>query len=115
MPALSVPPGLLGPQEIGAELVEARAADLTHHEVDLGLEDVDRLFDPRQSERDRAIKRRTAKGDELCAETQRDQYIGAAPDAAVEHHRHSIADRRLDRRQGVKRGRRLIELPPAMV
>src|SRR6266436_4900327 len=35
---------VVAPQEIGAELIEARAADLAHHQVDLVDEDVDRLF-----------------------------------------------------------------------
>ena len=33
------------------------------------------------------------------AEAERDQHVGAAANAAVEHHRHALADRRLDRRQ----------------
>jgi isopentenyl diphosphate isomerase/L-lactate dehydrogenase-like FMN-dependent dehydrogenase len=47
-PGLAVPCPVLLPQEIGAELVEARAADLRHHGVDLGAEDVDRLLYPRK-------------------------------------------------------------------
>ncbi len=86
-----------------------------HHGVDLGLEDVDRLLDPRQSEGDRAVQCRAAEGHELRAEAHRDQYVGAAPDAAVEHHGHPVADRRLDRRQRVERGRRLVELAAAVV
>ena len=34
---------VVAPQEIGAELVEARAADLGHDQVDLAAEDVERL------------------------------------------------------------------------
>ena len=59
---------------------------------------------------DRAVERRPAEEHELRAEAQRDQDVGAAPHAAVEHHRHAVADRRLDRRQHVERGRRLVEL-----
>src|SRR5580704_4508519 len=116
-PWLSLPVArpIVGPQEIGAELVEARAADLAHHEVDLAAEDVDCLLDPGQPARHRAVKRRAAKEAEFRAEAARDQYVGTAPDAAVEHHRHAVADRGLDRRQHLERGRRLVELPPPMV
>src|SRR5437763_15550387 len=86
---------VLGPQEIGAELIEARAADLAHHEVDLAAEDIDRLLDPGQPAGDRAVKRRPAEEAELRAEAPRDQDVGAAPDAAVEHHRHAVANRGL--------------------
>src|SRR6266542_4921760 len=103
------------PQEIGAELTEARTADLAHHQVDLAAEDVDRLLDPGQPAGDRAVQGRPAKEAELRAEAPRDQDVGAAPDAAVEHHRHPVADRGLDRRQHLERGRRLVELAPAMV
>jgi len=34
-----------GPQKIRTELIEAGAADLAHDQVDLGAEDIDRLFD----------------------------------------------------------------------
>jgi hypothetical protein len=110
-----VPRPILRPQEVRAELVEAGATDLAHHEVDLGLEDVDRLLDPGQSAGNRAVKRRAAEGDKLRAEAHRDQDIGAAPHATVEHDRHPVADRRLDRRQRVERGGRPIELAAAVV
>ena len=56
---------VVAPQEIGPELVEARAADLAHDEVDLAAEDVDRLLDPGKPAGDRAVKRRAAEEDEL--------------------------------------------------
>src|SRR3989442_1332957 len=70
---------VVGPQEIGAELTEARTADLAHHQIDLAAEDVDRLLDPGQSAGHRPVKRRPAKEAELRAEAPRDQDIGAAP------------------------------------
>jgi len=39
---------LVPPQEIGAELIEPRTADLTHHEVYFAAQYVDRLFDTRK-------------------------------------------------------------------
>src|SRR5436190_16103002 len=106
---------VVGPQEIGAELVEARAADLAHDEVDLAAEDVDRLLDPGEPARHRAIERRPAEEAELRPEAHRDHDVGAAPYAAVEHHRHAVADGALHRRQHVERGRRLVELAGAVV
>jgi hypothetical protein len=35
---------MAGPQEIGPELIEARATDLAHDEVDLAAEDVECLL-----------------------------------------------------------------------
>src|SRR5579862_5572180 len=64
----SVAAPVVGPQEIGAEIGEARRADLAHHQVDLGAEDVDRLLDPGQSTGHRAIKRRPAEKAEIGAE-----------------------------------------------
>src|ERR1700731_4752836 len=49
-----------------------------------------------------------------CA-PQRNQDVAAAPHAAVQHYRHSFANRSLDRRQYVERGRSLVELASAMV
>ena len=106
---------IFAPQEIGAELVEARAADLAHDQVDLVDEDVDRLLDPGQPAGRRAIEGRAAHEAEIGAEAQRDQDVGAAANAAVEQQGQLVADRRLDRRQHVERARRLVELAPAMV
>ena len=106
---------ILPPQEIGAELVEARTADLPHDEIDLVAEDRDRLLDPGNAAGGCAIKRRPAHKAEAGAEAQRDQDVGAAPHSAVEHHRQLVADCLLDRRQYVERGRRLVELAAAMV
>src|SRR6266516_2482847 len=106
---------VVAPQEVGAELTEARTADLAHHQVDLAAEDVDRLLDPGQPAGDRAVQGRPAEEAELRAEAERDQDVGAAPHTAVEHHRYAVANRRLDRRQRVERARRLVELASAMV
>src|SRR5216684_1905600 len=106
---------VVGPQEIGAELAEARTAYLAHHEVDLIDEDVDRLLDAGQSAGRGAVERRPSHEAEIGAETQRDQDVGAAPHAAVEQQGQLVADRRLDRRQDVERARRLVELAPAMI
>src|SRR5207302_1540206 len=92
-----------------------RTADLPHDEVDLAAEDVDDLFDARNSADDGAVKGWPAEEHELGAEAEGDEDIGAAPDPAVEHHRHLVADRRLDRGQSLERSRRLIELAAAMV
>src|SRR5271169_1780670 len=70
---LPIPAAFVLPQEIGAELVEAWAADLAHHQIDLAAEDVDRRLDAVEPAGDRAVKRRTAERDELRAEAQRDQ------------------------------------------
>src|SRR5207248_9380909 len=94
---------------------EAWAADLPHDEVDLAAEDIDRFLDTGQPARHRAIEGRAPEEAELRPEAHRDQDIGAAPHAAVEHDCHAIADRALHRRQDVERGRRLIELPRAVV
>src|SRR5260370_29864854 len=103
------------PQEVGAELTEARAADLAHDEVDLAAEDVDRLLDPGNPADDGAVERRPAEKYELGAEAKGDQDVGTAAHAAVEHHSYFVADRCLDRRQSLERGRRLVELTTAMV
>src|SRR5207237_3007600 len=106
---------ILAPQEVGAELVEARAADLAHDEIDFAAEDVDHLIDARNSADNGAVKRRAAEEHELGAEAERDQDVGTAPDPTVEHHRHLIAHRRLDRRQSLERSRGPVELAAAMV
>src|SRR5712691_6843579 len=90
---------ILPPQEIGAELVEARAADLAHHEIDLAAEDVDRLLDPGDATGGRTIERRPAHKAKAGAETKGDQDIGATPHAAVEHYGQPVADRLVNRRQ----------------
>src|SRR5438105_9042088 len=112
---LAVPLPIVLPQEIGAELTEARAADLAHHQVDLVDEDVDRLLDPGESTRCRAVEGRPAEEAEIGAEAQRDQDVRAAAHTAVEQQGQLVADRRLDRRQHVKRSRRLVELTAAMI
>src|ERR1700726_15900 len=103
------------PQEIGAELIEPRTVDLTHHEVYFAAQYVDRLFDTRKPPCSCAVQRRSSKKHELCAKTQRNQDVAAAPHAAIQHYRHSFANRSLDRRQYVERGRSLVELASAMV
>src|SRR3954451_3855106 len=112
---LAVALPVVGPQEIGAELVEARAPDLAHHEVDLASEDVDGFLDPGDATGSRAVKGRPAHEAEIGAEAERDQDVGAAAHAAVQKDRHFVAYRRLDLRQHVERARRLIELAPAVV
>src|SRR5260370_31221346 len=77
---------VVAPQEIGAELVEARNADLAHHQVDLAAEDVDRLLYAGQPTGHRAVERPPAEEHDVRAEAQRDQDIGAAPHAAGDHH-----------------------------
>src|SRR6266852_3773179 len=104
-----------GPQEVGAELIEARTADLPHHQIDLVDEDVDRLLDAGQSAGGGAVERRAPHEAEIRTEAQSDQDVGAAPHAAVEQEGQLVADRRLDRRQHVERARRLVELAPAML
>src|SRR6266568_4863065 len=106
---------VLGPQEIGAELIEAWAADLAHYQVDLAPEDVDRLFDAGQSAGGGGVERRPPHEAEIGAEAERDQDVGATPHPAVKQQGQLVADRRLDRRQHVERARRLVELAPAMV
>src|SRR5712692_6172591 len=81
------------PQKVGAKLIEARAADLAHDEVDLAAEDVERLLNPGEPAGDRAVERRPAEKAELRADEERDQDIGAAPHTAVEHYRHAVGDR----------------------
>src|SRR6266446_8336269 len=66
---------IVGPQEIGAELIEARTADLPHHQVDLAPEDVDRLLDAGQSAGRGAVERRPAHETEIGAEAERDQDV----------------------------------------
>src|SRR5271170_889568 len=75
---------VVAPQEIGAELVEARAADLAHDQVDFVAEDVNHLLDTGNPACDGAIERRPAEKDELRAKAPRDQDVGAAPHPAVE-------------------------------
>src|SRR6266851_4315921 len=75
---------VVAPQEVGAELIEARTADLAHDQVDLFDEDVDRPFDTGQPAGGGTVERRPAHEAEIGAKTQRDQDIGAAANAAVE-------------------------------
>src|SRR5438552_9298105 len=72
------------PQEVGAELTEARAADLAHHQVDLVDENVDRLLDAGQPAGGGPVERRPPHEAEIGAEAERDQDVGAAPHTAVE-------------------------------
>jgi hypothetical protein len=59
---------VIAPQEIGAELIEARAADLAHHEVDFAAENIECLLDAGKSAGDGAVERRLAEKHELSAE-----------------------------------------------
>src|SRR5260370_34000899 len=77
---------VVGPQEIGAELAEARTADLPHHQIDLVDEDVDCLLDAGQSAGRGAVERRPPHETELGAEAKRDQDVSAPPDPAIEQH-----------------------------
>src|SRR6184192_2861235 len=61
------------PQEIGAELVEAGAADLAHHQIDLVDEDIDRFLDPGKPASRGAVEGRPAEETEISTEAQRDQ------------------------------------------
>src|SRR5437763_11549880 len=70
---------VVGPQEIGAELIEARAADLAHYQIDLVDEDIDRLLDPGEPAGRGGIEGRAYEEAEIGAEPQRDQDVGAAP------------------------------------
>src|SRR5579883_3043806 len=106
---------VLAPQEIGSELIEARAADLAHDEIDLVLQDRDRLGGAGHAADDRAVQRRPAEKYEARPEAQRDQDVGVAAHAAVEHDGQPVAERGVNGRQDVERGRRLVELAAAMV
>src|SRR5271165_4339627 len=110
-----VPLPVVTPQEIGAELIEAGAADLAHDKVDLVVENRDRLLDTGQTAGGRAIEGRAPHEAEIGAEAQRDQDVGAAANPAVEQQGQPVANRLLDRRQHVERARRLIELAPTVV
>src|SRR5215472_8052015 len=66
----AVPLPVLLPQEIRAELGEARATDLPHHEVDLVDEDLDRLLDAGQPAGRRAIEGRTPHETEIGPEAE---------------------------------------------
>src|SRR6516162_1451053 len=89
---------ILPPQKIGAELVQARTADLGHDQVDLVMENRDRLLYPRDAAGGCAVERRSSHKDKPRAEAERDQDVGAAPHTAVEHHGQLGANRLHDRR-----------------
>src|SRR5260370_40404765 len=85
---------VLGPQEIGAELTEARTADLAHYQVDLAREYVDRLLDAGQSAGGGTIERRSPHKAEIGAEAERDQDVGATPHPPVEQQGQLVPHRR---------------------
>src|ERR1700730_14123849 len=75
---------VVAPQEIGAEMIEAGAADLAHDEVDLTDKDVDRLFNAGEPSGGGTIEGRPPHKAKIGAEAQRDQDIGTAAHPAVE-------------------------------
>jgi hypothetical protein len=62
---------VVGPQEVGTEFIEARTADLAHHQVDLAAEDADRLLDPGEPAGRGAVEGRAAEKNEIGSEAQR--------------------------------------------
>ena len=58
---------------------------------------------------------RGGRGDGVGAEGERLEHVGAGADAAVEEDRQLVADRLGDRRQGVERGDRAVDLAAAVV
>src|SRR5215468_9705940 len=97
---------VVAPYEIGAELIEARAADLAHDQIDLVDKDVDRLFDARPAAGGGAIESRAPHKAEIGTQAQRDQYIGAAANSTIEKQGQFVADSGLNRRKNVEGARR---------
>src|ERR1700730_18157862 len=83
---------VVAPQEIGAELIEAGAADLAHDEVDLTDKDVDRLFDAGEPSGGATIAGRPPQKAKIGPETQRNQDIRTATHPAVEQQGQPVAD-----------------------
>src|SRR5690348_1600009 len=59
---------IVGPQEVGAELIKARTADLAHHQIDLVDKDIDRLLDPGEPAGGGTVEGRPAEEAEIGAE-----------------------------------------------
>src|SRR5580698_3343629 len=83
-------------QVMRAEIGDLGRADLRHADVDLAPEDAERGFGARDATRRHTIERRPALEHELGTHAQRNDGVEAAADAAVEHHRHLVADRLAD-------------------
>ena len=97
------------------EALDVGRAHLGHGQVDLVSEDAERPRRAGATARHHAIKRGPAHEHELCPQTQGDDHIRAAADAAVVHHRHLVADGGMDGGQHLDRRRRPVQLACAMV
>ena len=102
-------------ERVGAELVRAGVAAEGHRQVELGEDHLQHRLDARLSAERQAPDVGAAEADGVGAEGERLEHVGAAADAAVEEDRQLVADRLGDRRQGVERGDRAVDLAAAVV
>src|SRR5438445_9705127 len=107
-------------QTLAPELVLAHVGDQTlsaqsQRDVHLLADDFQRFGNPFLAERAKAVKKWPADIGALGAEAERFQHILAGADTAVHMDFYSVADRVRNLFQRHDRGRRTIELAPAMV
>ena len=102
------------PHQVRRDFCDAADAEQRQVAVDLVVQQRDRALDAGFAGGDRRIEERPADQDEMRAERERLEHVGAAADAAVEHHGHAVRLRRRSRAACAGRDR-VIELAAAMV
>ena len=102
-------------EAVRAELVWAGEAAEGHRQVELGQGHPQHRFDAGLAAEGQAPDVGAAEADRVGAEGERLEDVGAGADAAVEEDRELLGDRGGDRRQGVERGDRAVDLAAAVV
>src|ERR1700722_8751709 len=103
------------PQNLAAHIRYARQTDLAERASQLVGENIESASRARQAGGGDAIDDRATAEDEIRAMSERREDIGTTADAAIDHHRHLVANRLPDRRQRLQGRRPAIELPPAVI
>src|ERR1700754_1606971 len=102
------------PHQFWRNLADAADAEQREVAVDFIAEQRQRACHPGFAPRHRRVEQRPADEDKVRAERQRLDHVGAAADAAVEHHGHAAGFGR-DLGQGAQRRHRMVELAAGMV
>src|SRR4051812_7134022 len=103
-----------GRQELPAHLRERLDAKKCHIAIDLVSQQFDGVTYAGLAGDRRRVEKRPPKEEELCAECERLQYVGAATHAAVHHHSHGSRFGS-DARQHAQRRNGTVELPSAVI
>jgi hypothetical protein len=90
-------------------------ADLLHGGARLGAQNFEHALDTRLTKCPEAPQIRPADAHGLCAHCQCFDDVGAATEAAVDQHRHAIADRLNDFRQSIDGRATAVLDPPSVI